>query len=120
MQRRAHHRAVQRSQVARERPDGIEMRIGKKIRIDPGGCWIYGDPDEYQRAASFTGDSPVLVHRFVYETLVGPIPDGHHLHHKCEVKGCCNPEHLEALTPLEHAAAHRESRAESTSSSARA
>ena len=33
-------------------------------------------------------------HRFSYQHFVGPIPDGMHVLHKCDVTSCCNPEHL--------------------------
>lgn len=84
----------------------VESRIGRNITPQPNGCWLYGtDPDKYGLDRVAVG----TVHRFVYETLVGAIPDGHHLHHKCKTKACCNPAHLEPLTPAEHAAAHAES-----------
>ncbi|TDD77726.1 HNH endonuclease [Actinomadura rubrisoli] len=40
----------------------------------------------------------VVVHRFVYESLVGPIPEGLVLDHLCRVRACCNPAHLEPVT----------------------
>lgn len=45
-------------------------------------------------------------HVVVYELLVGRVPPGWHLHHKCEQKGCVNPKHLTPLTPSEHARLH--------------
>ena len=47
------------------------------------------------------------IHRFAYSELVGDIPKGHHIHHICENKKCCNPEHLVSVTPLEHKALHK-------------
>src|SRR4029077_7308465 len=41
-------------------------------------------------------------HVFVYELLMGRVPDGKELHHRCRNRRCCNPDHLEALTRSEH------------------
>ena len=41
-------------------------------------------------------------HRVSYEMNVGPIPDGMHIHHRCEVRDCVNPAHLEPLTPRQN------------------
>lgn len=43
----------------------------------------------------------VLVHRFAYEQLVGPITE-ESLDHLCYVRRCCNPEHLEPVPLLEN------------------
>jgi hypothetical protein len=39
------------------------------------------------------------VHRFAYEALVGPIPEGLQLDHLCRNTRCVNPDHLEPVTP---------------------
>lgn len=53
---------------------------------------------------------PRRCHVIAYESLVGPVDEGLHLHHLCEQPRCCNPEHLQPLTPHEHKQAHRELR----------
>jgi len=41
-------------------------------------------------------------HRFAYEYFIGPIPDGYEVDHLCQVRHCCNPLHLEAVTVQEN------------------
>lgn len=87
-----------------------EAKIGKRIVVQPDGCWLYnGKAETYQSTHLGRGSSgryAVSVHRWVYETLVGPVPDGHDLHHECRTPGCCNPEHLTPLTRRDHSAQH--------------
>jgi hypothetical protein len=44
-----------------------------------------------------------LVHREAYEAIYGNIPAELQIDHKCRVRSCCNPSHLEAVTPKENA-----------------
>lgn len=37
-------------------------------------------------------------HRFMYELLAGPIPDGLTLDHLCRNRACVRPDHLEPVT----------------------
>ena len=43
-----------------------------------------------------------LVHRWAYEALVAPIPDGLTIDHLCRVRHCVNPAHLEVVTLAEN------------------
>ena len=56
------------------------------------------------------GGSPKLAHRYAYELLVGSIPEGHELHHRCGVRACVNPEHLQVVTRAEHRSLEREAK----------
>jgi hypothetical protein len=43
-----------------------------------------------------------LAHRFAYEMIVGPIPDGLHIDHLCRNRACVNPAHMEPVTQREN------------------
>lgn len=63
------------------------------------GCWIW------QMQVADTGYGKVhfegrkrQAHRVVYETMVGPVPEGLDLDHLCRVRHCVNPAHLEPVS----------------------
>ncbi len=53
-----------------------------------------------------TKEERFLVHRRVFEDERGPIPEGHEIHHLCEVRRCVNVAHLQAVRPLAHRRVH--------------
>lgn len=72
-------------------------------RIEVGDCWLWTSTHtpsgygvfRYQRRTH-------LVHRLIWETLVGAIPPGMHIDHLCRVRDCLNPDHLQPVTPAEN------------------
>ena len=48
------------------------------------------------------GGRLVMLHRLEYEKVVGLIPDGYEVNHKCKTRMCCNINHLELLSRSEH------------------
>jgi hypothetical protein len=66
---------------------------------DLGQCWIWtgGTARGYGRFWAGQGKK-ALAHRYAYELIVGPIPDGLELDHLCRVVLCINPSHLEPVT----------------------
>lgn len=73
---------------------------------DPAECWIWLGSRATHRGGygqfSVEHGTVVRAHRWLYERLVGPIPDGHHLHHTCETPMCVNPSHLVPCSPAQH------------------
>lgn len=79
-----------------------ETRIGRRIKPEANGCFsVNGSRVDYP------SDWVVgPIHRFVWETLHGALPEGWHVHHRCGRKWCVNPEHLLGVSASDHAAAH--------------
>ena len=62
-------------------------------------CWIWTATTNNGGYGQFWFDSKdVGAHRWMYETLVGPIPEGLQIDHLCRVRNCINPKHLEPVT----------------------
>lgn len=81
----------------------IDVRFWAKVVEAESGCWEWIG---YRNSAGYgrlTRDKRThYAHRFAYELLVGPIPDGLHLDHLCRNPPCVNPDHLDPVTPLEN------------------
>ena len=78
-------------------------------------CWIWlghRRPNGYGTLnVRRDGQHKVLsAHRTAYEDLVGPIPEGMTLDHKCAVRECINPNHLEPVLHQENCARRNERR----------
>lgn len=71
-------------------------------------CWPWqgGRSMGYGRFMTNASTGPVAAHRFAYETLISPISDGLHIHHRCENKLCVNPAHMELVSVREHPSRH--------------
>ena len=80
----------------------MERFMEKWVEGD-GGCWLWmahTTVDGYPRIA--IGRTSREAHRVAYELFVGSIPEGHDVHHECEVRNCVNPNHLRPVTKKEH------------------
>lgn len=81
-------------------------RLLARVEIDEAGCWNWQGRRDKRGYGKFSrgrvGEGNVSTHRFAYERLVGPIPDGLHLDHLCRNPRCCNPDHLEPVTCREN------------------
>lgn len=70
--------------------------VWRMAAVDANGCWLWTgrlDRDGYG------ANSP---HRAAWEYFRGQIPAGLQTDHLCRVRSCCNPDHLELVTPREN------------------
>lgn len=87
--------------------DGRYFR--ERTAITDTGCWEWqlrkyrGPRGGFYGFSSRRGEqTPIAAHRLAYEVFKGQIPDGYEIDHTCENTLCCNPGHLEAVTPGEN------------------
>ena len=86
-------------------PQTWEELLGK-IRIEktraiglPEDCWNwYGRTNDGGYGVAYVAGYSRLMHRFVWERLIGTIPDKMELDHLCRNPRCVNPAHLEPVT----------------------
>jgi len=77
----------------------LQKRFWDKVRIIPGECWLWQDnlcAGGYGRLPiSRSLGKEVYAHALAYR-LVNKveIPEDKQINHYCNVKSCCNPEHL--------------------------
>lgn len=83
-------------------PANISMQVWIDNKAHPElgtPCWLWDgrlNRNGYGRCC-IGGKEPVA-HRAIYELLIGPIPEKHILDHKCKVRKCVNPHHMEPVT----------------------
>lgn len=86
--------------------DDDEARFWDKVERSEG-CWLWTAVVTGQGYGNFWAkrqDEHVWVsaHRFAYELMVGPIPEGLQIDHLCRIRACVNPDHLEPVTAAEN------------------
>jgi hypothetical protein len=109
---RQRHREKMRGYKRRARERARAKRReerGGKVEVDWEGCWGWmgGLNEKGYGMVRSEGRTKRRVHRVMWERYRGKIPMGMVLHHRCQNRRCCNPEHLEMLTRPEHLAVHR-------------
>lgn len=80
-----------------------KIEIKEDLEFNGSYCWVwtrYSNQGGYGRVS--LNNERHVAHRAFYQLMVGPIPKGLELDHLCRVRNCCNPEHLEPVTPREN------------------
>jgi hypothetical protein len=92
----------------RYKPIPVEERFWAKVKKsdDPNGCWIWqgppvGGPNGYGTIGLYQSKK-VYAHRFSYELVNGPIPEGLDCLHRCDTPLCVRPDHLWLGTEAEN------------------
>lgn len=83
---------------------GAECRFWSKV-TKTEGCWMWDGANHSHKGYGRidVAGTRWIVHRFSYTLAKGDIPEGYEVDHLCHNTRCVNPEHLEAITPEEHA-----------------
>ena len=81
-----------------------DARFWAKVdRRGPNECWPWlGAHKAHGYGHLNRRNRWVLAHRWAYELVIGPVPDGLELDHLCVNPRCVNPAHLEPVTPTEN------------------
>jgi|SRR5688500_12907487 len=78
-------------------------RFWDKVIVSPSGCWCWtGCYSHNGYGLAKLNGSMTATHRAAYAALVGPVPPGKQLDHLCRNRACCNPAHLEPVSPREN------------------
>lgn len=84
------------------RRDPAQQFWSKIDKENESGCWIWTGARSHGYGDFSVGRRVIRAHRFSYEMLVGPIPEGLEIDHLCKRRECVNPDHLEPVTSREN------------------
>ncbi len=83
------------------RPRSAAERFFEKV-VTSDGCWIWTACVNNDGYGGFWDGKRWTAHRWLYERLVGPVPDGLELDHLCRNIRCVRIDHLEPITHQEN------------------
>lgn len=87
-------------------PTPVEIRFWSKVLIgEEDECWGWLGSCDRNGYGFFTkrwGASPYRAHRYSWEALNGPVPEGLVIRHLCNNPSCVNPHHLKPGTQREN------------------
>jgi len=76
----------------------------KIVVCDECGCWRWtGSLDSSGYGKFKLRGKTLILHRYVYDRLVGAIPDDMTIDHlNCTLRACVNPHHMQVVTSLDN------------------
>jgi hypothetical protein len=85
----------------------IDERFWEKVVLEDSifpenGCMLWASSKGHGYGIFWANGKYVPAHRWLYERLRGPVPDGLQLDHLCRVRHCVNPDHVEPVTCKEN------------------
>lgn len=80
--------------AARKRADPVARFWNNVTKTD--SCWLWTCSKKAKGYGQYTvwPGHVVLAHRYAYELMRGPIPDGLGVLHRCDNPPCVNPDHM--------------------------
>lgn len=91
----------------------MPARVARRVE-QHGDCllWTGGRNGKGYGSIGIGNHKTALVHRFVYEAQVGPIPEDLTIDHLCLRKTCVNVRHMEIVTRSENSIRAAKNRAQ--------
>lgn len=78
-------------------------RFWRNVHKESGHCWIWQSYVGKNGYGMFRlGEATYRAHRVAYQLTKGELKPGFVIAHLCDVKLCCNPEHLTQVTQQEN------------------
>lgn len=76
----------------------LPERFQRRVTVQDDGCWSWDTTNSIGYGEFMQNRVGYYAHRFAYEAMVGPIPEGLVIDHLCRNRRCVNPAHMEPVT----------------------